>query len=55
MKFCDVSLPNSFVQKPYERTDKRKGQRNGYYNQRLVTRIGTLSDLRIPPPPVAGV
>ena len=32
---------------PYERTDKRKGQRNGYYNRDLVTRIGTL-DLRIP-------
>ena len=32
---------------PYERTDKRKGQRNGYYNRDLVTRVGTLN-LRIP-------
>src|SRR5690606_39313172 len=35
------------ISEPYERTDKRKGQRNGYYNRDLVTRIGTL-DLRIP-------
>ena len=33
--------------KPYERTDKRKGQRNGYYDRDLVTRVGTLN-LRIP-------
>ncbi|MGI6527443.1 MAG: IS256 family transposase [Caldicoprobacterales bacterium] len=32
---------------PYERTDKRKGQRNGYYDRELVTRVGTLN-LRIP-------
>ena len=32
---------------PYERTDKRKGQRNGYYDRDLVTRVGTLN-LRIP-------
>ena len=33
--------------KPYERTDKRKGQSNGYYDRDLVTRVGTLN-LRIP-------
>jgi putative transposase len=33
--------------KPYERTDKRKAYRNGYYDRDLTTRVGTLN-LSIP-------
>ncbi len=33
--------------KPYERTDKRKAHRNGYYDRELITRMGVL-DLSIP-------
>ena len=33
--------------KPYERTDERKGYRNGSYSQQLTTRVGTIN-LRIP-------
>ncbi len=39
----------AFVQaQPYERSDRRAGQRNGYYQRDLITRQGTLSDLRVP-------
>ena len=33
--------------KPYERTDERKGYRNGSYSRSLTTRVGTIN-LRIP-------
>jgi putative transposase len=33
--------------KPYERTDKRKAHRNGYYDRELITRMGALN-LSIP-------
>ena len=48
--FNEVLLCQSEEQlsaKPYERTDQRKGYRNGYYNRGLTTRVGTLN-LRIP-------
>jgi len=32
---------------PYERTDERKGMRNGYKERHLTTRVGTLT-LRVP-------
>jgi putative transposase len=48
--FNEVLLCQSEEQlraKPYERTDKRTGYRNGFYVRGLTTRVGTL-DLHVP-------
>jgi len=36
------------VPKRYERTQKRKGYRNGYYRRDLLTKYGNVEDIQVP-------
>jgi len=36
------------VPKRYERTQKRKGHRNGYYRRDLSTKYGNVEDIQVP-------
>ena len=39
----DAQMTEHLQAKPYERTDQRRGWRNGSYHRRLTTRVGTLT------------
>src|ERR671921_2939969 len=46
-QFLEAEITEHVGAAPYERTESRKGQRNGYKPRKLKTRVGTLA-LRVP-------